>query len=104
MNGNPMISIAVADRLAQLRREADQERLGALGRSASNRGRSGRGDRRTRYVAGVRVWLSGAVRAVATAVRADRQGDCPDEAAVGRTSSAASRWNWTPDRSSSPCP
>ena len=104
MNVNPMISIVVADRIARLRHEADQERLAALARSASNRGRGGRGDRRTRNVGVVRGWISGAARAVATAVRAVRRGDCPDETPVEPTYSAAGRWAWTADRPSSPCP
>jgi hypothetical protein len=75
MNVNPLISIVVADRLARLRLEADQDRLAALARSAPDRGRSGRGPRRTRYARGVRLWLSGAIRALAAAVHANREGD-----------------------------
>ena len=75
MNVNPMISTVVADRLARLRHEALQDRLAALARSSPDRGRSGRGPRRIRYAGGVRLWLSGAIRALATAVRASREGD-----------------------------
>jgi hypothetical protein len=102
MNVNPIISILVADRHAQLRNEADQERLAALARSASNRGRFGAGERRAGYAGVVRLWLSGGARVVARMVGPDRQEDCPDEAPEP-TYPANGRWAWTPDRPNSPC-
>lgn len=104
MNLNPMTSVVIADRIARLHREADQERLAALARSASNGGRSRRADRRTRYVGGVRMWFSDAVLAVARAVRADWQEDCPDEALVEPPYSPTVSWAWIRDRPNLPCP
>jgi hypothetical protein len=104
MNVNPVISILVADRLARLRDEADEERLAVLARSASNRRRSRQEARRTRYARVGRLWLRGAVRVAARAVGADRQADCPEEAPSGPSYPPGLRWAWTPDRPNSPCP
>jgi hypothetical protein len=101
---NPVIGILIADRMAQLQHEADQERLAALARSTSNRGRSRQGDRRTSYVGVARLWLSDALRAVARAVRADGQADCPDETPPELTYSGPGRWVWISDRPNAPCP
>jgi hypothetical protein len=103
MNVNPVISILVADRIAQLRHEADEERLAAMARTASNRDGSRQEGRRPRYVGAVRLWLSNALGAIARVVRPDRAVDCPDETPVEPTYSAP-RWAWTPGRPTSPCP
>ena len=103
MNVNPVIGILIADRIAQLRREADQERLAAIARTASNRGRSRQEGRRPRYVGAVRLRLSNAIGAVARVVGPDGAVDCPDET-PGEPTDSAPRWTWTPGRPSSPCP